>query len=195
VNNPLEMHMVYVRDRAAWRRWLEENHATEPQGVWLVYYKQHTGKSTLEYDESVEEALCFGWVDSLIRKIDEERFARKFTPRKETSNWSESNRKRVERLIGEGLMTGAGLVKVKAAKASGLWEADPRPEVDENMSPEFAAALVENRAARSFFEALTRSRQREFILWINVAKKAGTKERRLAESVSLLEQGRKLGMK
>ena len=195
MGNPLEMHMVYVKDRAAWRKWLAENHASEQQGVWLVYYKQHTGKPTLEYDESVEEALCFGWVDNLIRKIDEERFARKFTPRKDTSNWSESNRKRVARLIEDGLMTEAGLAKVEAAKVTGLWEADPRPEVEKNMSPEFASALVENRAARSFFEGLTKAQQREFILWINVARKDETKARRLAESMALLAQGKKLGMK
>jgi uncharacterized protein YdeI (YjbR/CyaY-like superfamily) len=189
------MHMVYVKDRAAWRKWLQENHATEPRGVWLVYYRQHTGKPSLEYDASVEEALCYGWVDSLIRKIDAQRYARKFTPRKDDSNWSESNRRRVAMLVEAGLMTGAGLAKVKAAKATGKWDADPRPLVDENMSPEFAAALVENRAARRFFENLTRTQQREFILWINVAKRDDTRARRLAESLRLLEQGRKLGMK
>jgi uncharacterized protein YdeI (YjbR/CyaY-like superfamily) len=195
VSNPLEMHTVYARNRAAWRRWLEKNHASEPRGVWLVYYKPHAGKPSVSYDDSVEEALCFGWVDSLIRRIDDDRYARKFTPRRDDSHWSESNRKRVERLIRAGLMTPVGLAKVEAARASGLWGRDPRPEVDERISPQFAAALAENQLARGFFERLTPAQQRQFILWINVAKKAETRERRLAESIRLLEQGRQLGMK
>lgn len=192
--NPLEMHMFYARDRAAWREWLEVNHDSEPQGVWLVYFKQHTGEPTVEYGESVEEALCFGWVDSLIRKIDGDRFARKFTPRKDGSNWSESNRERVARLIAAGLMTDAGLAKVEAARVAGRWNADPRPGVSEDMPREFAAALEGNRQAREIFEGLTRTQRKQFILWINVAKKPATRQHRIVESVRLLERGRKLGM-
>src|ERR1044072_1059586 len=98
---------LYIADRRAWRAWLEENHARETE-VWLVYYKKHTGRPRIPYDDAVEEALCFGWIDSTVRRLDEERFLQKFTPRKLKSNWCESNVKRARRLIAEGLMTKAG---------------------------------------------------------------------------------------
>ena len=120
----LEVNTLYVTTREAWREWLAKNHAVETQGVWLVYFKQQSGKPTLEYNESVEEALCYGWVDSQIKKIDEQRFARRFTPRKHQSRWSDSNRKRVAELIEKGLMTEHGIACIAAAKASGLWNPD-----------------------------------------------------------------------
>ena len=195
MSNPLEISMTYARDRAAWRQWLSQNHDLEMDGVWLVYYKAHTGKSCVAYDDSVEEALCFGWVDSLIRRLDDDRFARKFTPRKPDSHWSESNRKRVEHLIAQGLMTPAGIALVETAKASGRWLDDGRPQVSERPCQAFRDALVANREAARFFDALTMAQQRQFVLWINTAKKDETRSRRVAESITLLEQGKKLGMK
>ena len=187
--------MLYVKDRGQWRAWLEKNHDLEMTGVWLVYYKKHTGKPTLEYNESVEEALCFGWVDSLIKKLDEEKFARKFTPRRTQSRWSESNRKRVAALLEQGLMTQHGMVCVEAAKSSGLWDADDRQVLSEKMLPEFARALLESDTARVFFEKLTDAQRKQFILWINEAKQELTRRRRIRESISLMEHGRLLGMK
>jgi len=195
MGNALELNTVYVSDRARWRTWLEKHHDREPDGVWLIYYKQHTGKPCVEYNESVEEALCFGWVDSLIRKLDEDRYARKFTPRKPDSHWSESNRKRVERLVSQGLMTDAGMALVEYAREHGNWEDAEREQVSETISDEFARALEHNDAARMFFEKLTDAQRRHYVLWINQAKMEATKRRRIAESLTLLEQGRKLGMK
>ena len=195
MNNPLEVNTLYVKTRGQWRAWLEKNHDVEMQGVWLVYYKKQIGKPTLEYNESVEEALCFGWVDSLIRKLDEEKFVRKFTPRRAQSRWSESNRKRVAVLLEQGLMTRHGMKCVDVARASGLWEADDRPQLSEKPSPHFMRALAESHAARVFFEKITDAQRRQFILWINEAKQELTRRRRIRESISLLEQGRKLGMK
>jgi uncharacterized protein YdeI (YjbR/CyaY-like superfamily) len=189
------MNMVYARDRVAWRAWLQANHASEPAGVWLVCYKPHAGKPSVPYEESVEEALCFGWVDSLIRKLDADRYARKFTPRKEDSYWSESNRNRIERLIESERMTLAGMALVEAAKASGRWLDDGRPDVDERPSQAFRDALAGNAVAARFFDGLTPAQQKQFTLWINTAKKEETRARRLAESIGLLERGEKLGMK
>ncbi len=191
----LEVNTLNVKDRKAWRQWLAKNYDVEADGVWLVYYKQHTGKPTLEYNESVEEALCFGWVDSLIKKLDEEKFARKFTPRKTRSRWSESNRKRVADLLKRGLMAEPGMACVEAAKASSLWDADDCPQLSEDLSPEFAQSLAKSHAARVYFEKLTEAQKKQFILWINEAKQEFTRRRRIRESISLLEQGRKLGMK
>jgi uncharacterized protein YdeI (YjbR/CyaY-like superfamily) len=114
--NPLTM--LYVTTRDEWRAWLAEHHDTEKE-VWLVSYKKHTGRPQIPYDDAVEEALCFGWIDSLVKTIDDERFAQKFTPRKEKSNWSESNKGRVRKLVREGRMTEAGL-----ATAKGILEDD-----------------------------------------------------------------------
>jgi uncharacterized protein YdeI (YjbR/CyaY-like superfamily) len=191
----LEVSTVYVKTRQQWREWLQNNHANEPQGIWLIYYKKHSGKPTLEYNESVEEALCFGWVDSLIKKLDESRFARKFTPRTARSRWSESNRKRAADLIESGLMTPHGMKCINDAKASGLWDADDRPRLSESVSPGLARALGESHAARVYFEKLTDAQRRQFILWINEAKQEMTARRRIRETISLLEQGRTLGMK
>src|SRR5256885_14789235 len=102
---------LYVTSRDDWRAWLEKNHETEKE-VWLIYYKKHTNRPRIPYDDAVEEALCFGWIDSIVQKIDDERYAQKFTPRKSSSKWSESNKRRVRKLLQEGRMTQAGLAKI-----------------------------------------------------------------------------------
>lgn len=191
----LEVKTLYVHDRAQWRAWLARYHAVEQGGIWLVYYKQHTGKPSLTYDESVEEALCFGWIDRLIRRLDEEKFARKFTPRKPDSNWSESNRKRIAQLAEQGLLEEPGLESVRLARVAGTWDADDGAEQDEVMPSELSKILGENHAARVFFEKLTDAQRRNFIRWINQTRQDATRRRRIRESISLLEQGRVLGMK
>lgn len=140
------MDEVYAQNRAAWRTWLEENH-DKCDGVWLVYYKKHTGTPTIDYDDSVKEALCFGWVDNIIRRIDEEKHARRFTPRRAGSNWSESNKKRVAELLEEGCIAPAGLAAVAAAKASGKWDQSDRPEAPDEIPEEPAGALAAARKA------------------------------------------------
>ncbi len=103
---------LYVTTRDEWRSWLEENHKSEKE-IWLIYYKKHTGKPRIPYDDAVEEALCFGWIDSIIKRIDEEKYTQKFSPRKQNSAWSDLNKKRVKKLIEEGKMTKAGYETVK----------------------------------------------------------------------------------
>ena len=188
------MKQVYVRNRKEWRDWLNQNHA-KSTGIWLVFYKKQTGKPTLEYDDAVEEALCFGWIDSIIKKIDDEKYVRKLTPRKADSRWSALNKKCIARLKKQGLMTEAGIVKVKEAKASGLWNEPDRPQMSLDIPKELESALTKNRKAKNFFDQLAPSYQRQFIGWIAVAKRRETKKRRLRESIALLEQGEKLGMK
>src|SRR6185312_14358897 len=118
--DPLERY--YAKDRHEWRKWLEENAATS-QGVWLIYYKQSSGKPCVPYAEAVEEALCFGWIDSRANALDDERSMQLFTPRKPKSPWSRLNKERIERLMREGRMTPAGLAKIEAAKRDGSWGA------------------------------------------------------------------------
>ena len=185
---------MYVKTRARWRAWLSQNHKKSP-GIWLIFYKKHTAKPSLGYDASVEEALCFGWIDSIIKKIDDEKYARKFTPRKPDSRWSELNKKRIEKLTRQGLMTKAGIAIVTAAKKSGLWDKSDRPTISLTMPKEFAAALAKNKKAKTFFDKLAPTYQKHFIAWIVIAKREETKKRRIKESITLIEQGKKLGLK
>jgi len=116
----ITLKTIEAKNRAEWRARLAANHDKEIE-IWLVYHKKKTGKSSVEYGASVEEALCYGWVDSLIKKLDDTKYARKFTPRKFSSQWSSSNKERVAKLISEGLMTEYGLQNVQAAKLAGHW--------------------------------------------------------------------------
>ena len=188
------MKEVYVKTRKEWRNWLNQNH-DKSSGIWLVFYKKHTGKNTLEYDEVVEEALCFGWIDSIIKKIDDEKYVRKLTPRKADSQWSDLNKKRIKKLKKQGLLTEAGIVKVREAKASGLWDKPDRPQISSSLPRELESSLAKNKKAKSFFDQLAPSYQNRFIGWISSAKRQETKVRRLREAIALLEKGEKLGMK
>ncbi len=188
------MKQVYVKSRREWREWLKKNHDGS-SGVWLVFYKRHTGKPTLGYDDAVEEALCFGWIDSIIKKIDEDKYARKLTPRKADSRWSKLNKERVAKLIERGLMTEAGIVKIAEARASGLWSQPERLPPSLEIPGDVKTALAKNVKAGHFFDQLAPSYRKQFIGWISAAKRPETRGRRLRESIALMEQGEKLGMK
>ncbi len=188
------MKQLYVTNRSRWREWLRQHH-DKSNGVWLVFYKKHTGQPSLAYGEAVEEALCFGWIDSIIKRIDDDRYVRKLTPRKPESLWSELNKKRIAKLEKQGLMTEAGMVKVKEAKASGQWNKPDRPQISLDIPDELKSELAKNKKAREFFDRLAPSYQRQYIGWIAVAKRQETKERRLKEAIALLERGEKLGMR
>jgi uncharacterized protein YdeI (YjbR/CyaY-like superfamily) len=188
------MKKICLTTRRDWRDWLSRNHNKEP-GVWLVFFKKHTGKPTLEYDEAVEEALCFGWIDSIIKKLDDEKYARKLTPRKINSRWSKLNKLRVSRMIKQGRMTKFGLARVEAAKKSGLWDKTDRPQISYEIPEELKRALESNSRAKAFFEQLAPTYQRQYIGWIQVAKRQETKNLRVKESIRLMEQGKKLGLR
>lgn len=189
------MKTVEVKDRAEWRAWLAANHDKEAE-VWLVYYKKETGKASVAYGASVEEALCYGWVDSIIKSLGDTKYARKFTPRKENSKWSPSNIKRVEEMIKQGLMTEHGLRLVDAAKRTGRWDAPTRkPALTYEMPAEFAEALKDNAKAEATFDNLAPTYQKQYLAWIGTAKRADTKEKRIKESIRLLEKGEKLGLR
>lgn len=188
------MKQLYVTNRDQWRDWLSEHYAAEV-GVWLVFYKKATSKPTIQYEAAVEEALCFGWIDSIIKRVDGKKYVRKFTPRKDKSNWSALNRKLAAKMMKADKMTDVGLAKIKAAKKTGLWDQDGRPLISLDMPPEFIEALAGNRKANEHFEKLAASYRKHYIGWIAVAKRSETKKRRLDESIALLEKGKKLGMK
>ncbi len=180
-----------VRTRAAWRRWLKKHHSSS-RGVWFVHFRKESGEKSVGYDDLVEEALCFGWIDSTIRKLDDMRYAHLVTPRTNRSNWSELNRRRMNALIEADLMTAAGLAVYRPERSTiGPVRADLRVA----MPMFFTRALRANPQARRNFDALARSYKRHYIDWLTQAKRDETRVRRLAEAVRLLTGGRKLGMK
>jgi uncharacterized protein YdeI (YjbR/CyaY-like superfamily) len=185
---------LYVTNRNDWRNWLEKNHDAAKE-VWLIYYKKHTGKPSISYEDTVEEALCFGWVDSILKRLDDDRCARKFTPRKSSSSWSESNKKRAEKMIREQRMTETGMERIREARERGEWSR-AREVRKELAVPSFIQeALAENEKARAFFETLANSYKRQIVGWVSSAKKEETRARRLTEVIGLLEKNQKLGLK
>jgi uncharacterized protein YdeI (YjbR/CyaY-like superfamily) len=183
---------TYAANRSEWRVWLEQYHATERE-VWLVYYKKGSGKPSATYLESLEEALCFGWIDSLIQKIDDEKYTRKFNPRRAGSKWSELNKHLVAKLVKEGRMTGAGLATVDFS----LPKPDaPRPKRSELPLPDWLkAGLMISPKAWENFNSLPPSHRREYIAWISDAKKEETRQRRIQEASGRLEKNETLGLK
>jgi uncharacterized protein YdeI (YjbR/CyaY-like superfamily) len=183
-----ELKLLEVRSRQQWRRWLKQNHASSA-GVWLVFYKGDTRPQGLSYEDLVREALCFGWIDSLIKRLDDDRYARKLTPRKPTSKWSEINRQRWAELKESGLLAPAGIA---AAPTGDTYAAKPTiPELPAYV----ASALKASPQAWRFFQQLAPTYRRQFVAWIHLAKRPETREKRIRESIALLAAGKKLGLK
>ena len=176
-----------------WRAWLAKHHASEPE-VWLIFHKQHTGKPSIAYDDALDEALCYGWIDSLVKRIDDDRFARKFTPRKADSNWSTANIKRYTALKASNRLAAPGIAR----------SPDGRPVVDgpppdslptPAMRGDVQKALKKDAAAWSTFEDLAPSHQRRYVMWIAMAKRDETRQKRLREAIAMLRKGKTLGLK
>lgn len=181
------------RTRTDWRAWLERNHASAKE-IWLAYYKKGSGKTSVTYEEALEEALCYGWIDSTIRRLDAERYMQRYTPRKNDSVWSAANKNRVRRLIAEGRMTGAGMAKIRIAKRNGMWAKYDKIDRKVEMPDELTAALEGNPAAKAQFEKLAASHKKMWGGWIADAKRPETKERRIAAALEWIEAGRKPGI-
>ncbi len=182
---------LYVKDRKAWRTWLSKNHAKKKE-IWLVFYKKHTGKPTVSYEDAVQEALCFGWIDSTVRRMDDERYIQLFTPRKPGSNWSDLNKRRVKELIKRGLMTEAGLRKIEEARKDGSWK--NLDAVEKLRVPAgLVKALSANKKAKDSFAALSPSRKKAFLYWIGSAKTKVTRAKRIAETVRRVVENKMLG--
>lgn len=171
---------------AEWRAWLEANHESEA-GVWLIYAKKNAGIEGISYEEGVEEALCFGWIDSIGRSLGEKQMALVFTPRKAGGTWAWSNKERVERLIADGRMTPAGMAKIEQAKADGSWNALDDFE-DLTVPEDLAAALAANETASANFAAFSPGARRTYLWWIKSAKRPETRAKRVEETVRLAAQ-------
>jgi uncharacterized protein YdeI (YjbR/CyaY-like superfamily) len=169
--------------RDQWRAWLEKHHAEEVE-AWLVHYKKGFQENTLLLNEAIEEALCFGWIDGLLRRLDEQRYVLRYTPRRRNSVWSVSNIERVERLIREGRMTEAGLEKIAEAKANGQWDAALRREQVDIIPLELEKALRRRKGAIAAYRALPASQKKQYIYWLQTAKREETLQRRVEKIVN-----------
>ena len=186
------MKTLLVRTLDQWRDWLSEHHASESE-VWLIFHKRHTGVAPIDYKEALDEALCFGWVDSLVKRLDDRRYAIKFTPRRADSRWSAANRKRYGELKASGRLKPAGIKRAPTDRGYG-----PRPSrlsMPSKLPQYIQAALKNHPTALRHFEGLTPSHRRRYFAWIESAKREETKLRRLKEAIRLLSAGKTLGLK
>lgn len=181
-----EVQSFHASSRQAWRKWLEENHATK-QAVWLVYYKKQTGVPTVTYPEAVDEALCFGWIDSTRRSLGAHQFTQLFAKRKPTGTWSKINKDKVKQLIEAGLMRQAGLDSIAVAKQNGAWNI--LNDVDALKIPDDLQAAFNNHAgSQAFFDGLSNSARKAILQWLILAKQPETRQRRINEIAELAAQ-------
>jgi uncharacterized protein YdeI (YjbR/CyaY-like superfamily) len=179
---------ITPKNRGEWRAWLERHHGSAKE-IRLIFFKIHTGRESITYDEAVEEAICFGWIDGVIRRIDDERYSHKFTPRGEKTVWSRTNVSRAEKMIREGRMTEAGFRKYRGSKIRQDRPANPV------LPAELKRILNSDSTASANFERLPPSHRKQYILWITNAKKDETRLKRLQEAIERLRRGESLGMK
>lgn len=193
-----ELKQFQFKTRAAWRAWLKKNHK-KSKGIWLVYYKKYTGKASVAYNDAVEEAICFGWIDSKVRTVDDERYMQVYTPRNKKSIWSDTNIMRARKMLEEKRMTPAGLnvmppevreaVRTGKIKRKGIVIPKVLP-----MPKDLEKALAGNKNAESNWERFAPSHKKMYIWWVLDAKKPETRERRIKEVVRRSENNVKSGM-
>jgi uncharacterized protein YdeI (YjbR/CyaY-like superfamily) len=183
-----DLMTLHFKTLEEWRGWLTKHHTSSP-GIWFVFYKSHTGRKSIPYEEMVREALCFGWIDSLVKRVDDDRYVVKITARKPTSKWSDLNRKRWAELKAAGLLKQAGLA---AAPTNNSYAAKP---VIPELPGYIAKVFKENTKAWEFFQQLAPTQRRYFVVWIHTAKRPETREKRIRESILLLAARKKLGLK
>lgn len=187
------METIFCKNRDEWRAWLEHNHALSKE-IWLIYYKKHTKKETVMYNEAVEEALCFGWIDSTVKRIDNETYMQKYTPRKNNSLWSLVNTKRIEKLIQENKMTEAGMKKVKLAKENGRWEKAYTSQSKIEIPDYLEKALKSSKIAWTNFNKFANSYQNLYVGWVISAKRKETREKRISVMIERCEKNLKPGI-
>lgn len=194
-----QLGYIHFRNRGQFRKWLGNYHE-KSEGLWMVFFKNDPETPCITYQEALEEALCFGWIDSIIRKLDDRKYVRKFTPRKNTKNWSVINQRIVKRLIDEGKMTEAGLQKIDSYRSTGTVEWTDQKTIEkvtnDKMIPGFILEeFASNEPALVNFNRLAPIYKKHYVLWITSAKREETIRRRIQESVSLLKENKKLGLK
>ncbi len=184
-----EIETFSPESRKAWRDWLTANH-DKKQSIWLIYYKKKSNIPSILYNEAVDEALCFGWIDSKSKPIDDEKFMQFFTKRKEKSVWSKINKEKIARLTQEGLMTKAGLAIIEKAKENGSWTILDQAEAL-TIPDDLENAFLLKPKAKEYFLSLSRSDKRNILQWLVLAKRAETRQNRISEIVELANVNQK----
>ena len=186
-NEPEPEDQLYFPDRASWRAWLEENHETR-DSIWLIFHKKSSATTSIDYESAVLEALCFGWVDSKVHGIDEERYRQYFSKRKPRGNWNGVNKRRVAELTKSGLMAPAGFAAIEVAKANGAWEF--LDDIEALIVPDdLDAALRSQKGAAAHFEELSNSKKQLLLYWIKSAKRDTTRADRIAKAADAAARG------
>ncbi|HET7815754.1 MAG TPA: YdeI/OmpD-associated family protein [Candidatus Baltobacteraceae bacterium] len=185
---PIPIPSAVSKSAATFRTWLAKNHA-KSDGFWLRIYKRNSGQQTVSYDEAVEQALCFGWIDGKKQSYDEDSFLQRFTPRRARSPWSKTNTVRVERLIADGQMQPAGMAQIEAAKRDGRWDRAYAGQSEVQAPDDLLAALAKNKKARALYEQLTKSELYSVLYRLHSAKRPETRTRRLKQTLENLAAG------
>lgn len=184
-----EIETFYPRTRQEWREWLQDNHHVK-QSIWLIYYKRKSNIPTILYSEAVDEALCFGWIDSKAKSLDEHKYMQFFSKRNEKSVWSKVNKEKITRLINEGLMTKAGFEIIDKAKQNGSWTI--LDDTEALIIPKDLSEALEKRpSANEYFKCLSRSDKRNILQWFTLAKRQETRDKRITEIVELADTQQK----
>jgi uncharacterized protein YdeI (YjbR/CyaY-like superfamily) len=187
----VEQPVLFFSSPADLEAWLEEN-GEASDGIWVKFAKKASGIRSVVYGEAVELALCHGWIDGQVKRLDDDHYLQKFTPRRPRSNWSKINREKAARLIAEGRMSPAGLREVERAKEDGRWDDAFDPPTTATVPDDFQSALDAEPAALEFFESLAATKRYSFLYRIREAKRPETRAKRIAEYVELLREGRTL---
>ncbi len=183
--------ILSFKNQQAFSSWLEKNH-DKSDGIWLQLFKKSSGIESITYAEVVEESLCYGWIDSLVNKLDEQSYIQKFTPRRAKSMWSKINIGHIERLTKEGRMKESGLQEVERAKADGRWQQAYDSPTNMKVPEDFITEVSKNKKALEFFETLNKSNRFAIAFQLHTAKKPETRERRIKKFVEMMERGEKL---
>lgn len=192
MHHPKDNHPILIfTSQAEWRQWLEENHRNV-NAVWLLFYKKDSGKKTFGYAEALEEALCYGWIDGVANKYNEESYLQRFTPRRAKSIWSKVNREHIERLTKAGKMKPSGVAEVERAKADGRWEAAYDSPSHTTVPEDFLKRLAQDKKAEAFFKTLNKTNVFAITWRLQTAKKLETREKRMQKILEMLSKGEKL---
>jgi uncharacterized protein YdeI (YjbR/CyaY-like superfamily) len=183
---------IYFKNSNEWRTWLEKNHKSEEE-AWLIHYKKRSGKIGIKYDEALDEAICFGWIDGKLKSIDEDRFILRYSSRKSKSIWSMINKEKALRLIEEGRMHSSGFEKIEEAKKNGYWDTAYTNKIRDEIPQDLIKALVKDKVAQANFHNFANSYRNNYVGWINNAKSDLTRKRRILEVVERSRLNKKPG--
>jgi uncharacterized protein YdeI (YjbR/CyaY-like superfamily) len=188
----MDIQTLDFQNSHEWHHWLLQNHGKEKE-AWLIFYKKNSGKTGISYDEALEEALCFGWIDGKLKSIDDEKYMIRHSPRKDRSVWSKINKEKAELLILQGRMTNAGLAKIEEAKKNGLWDRAYTSRKGDEMPSALEAALQEDKQAWTNFNNFANSYRNNYIFWINASKTTETHGKRVSVVVERARLNKKPG--